>query len=317
MTQAKYEIQQVRKIIKKMLAKPLKLDYDELMQKHKGMLIKLSDFGSEKDRNKIKEITRLALINTVRKISNSKKLRLSRIQKEHPGYDRVAKKIYQENNGKSPWQQLVEDAGIIYSAKHQKEWNLRRIIENVSLWDTENLSVEKIYRTDAGLIGATIRLCKNTGKAAIISGIDYLNSATKTRGKERIYSFSPNEIVKFATDKSLDKDLALRVTVNAFVLRYYSPKEEIKITLGEQPNGYRCCQHHIHFNHGLETKLEQGRLNKKDMRIQLTFNKRIRNRFQKAGIYFEGAKTIDNAVSKYSSLIGLISEVYRKLPNNH
>lgn len=286
------------------------ISYQEFMNNYRGFIRRNSKRFTPDERAGIEASMRNALRKSLTELPE-KELRREYTISHHMNLFRAAEALYSRVNGKPSWQIAIEDAGKIDPSRKNSKWSIARIVKKFDLFIPEEIVFEHLKKGNSDFCAACWRKVGGLGKAAIISGFDYIKEG-KSNHPEIKYEFRSDETVKLATNSSLDNRSRARVIFNILALQYYTPDSGFSINLEEQPAGYRCCQQHIHFNHGLETRLEQGRQDRLKMRVLLTLNPGIQNPYHQAGMYFQGLESIDTAASKYNSLVDLIAEVKRK-----
>lgn len=292
-----------------------KIDYWQLMKAHRIAVMIAKTKLSGEDLLRLRGSIEKSLIVSITDLAKTEKIGLRYIQRNYPELDWACRGLYLRENEEAPWRQLVRKAHLIYPPKNPRGWNLKKIIERLDGEDERNILVEKILKEDSGFVAACIKRAGNFGKAAILSGMNYL-AFTKSHHKKTDYTFSKEEILKLALEPSLDNNLRARVIFNIFSLQYRPPDTEFSVVLGEQHKGYRNCQRHIYFSQGLETRFDQGIEDMCKMRILLILDPSMKNRVMQSGLYFQQTEAIEATIKEYHAIKDLVTEVNRKLSRN-
>jgi len=316
MTKPKYTEMEVAGVINKLFSEDPQLTYEELMGAHKRIIVyakqKMKDNVTVQDR--IKAITKRALILSVRKLAQSERIDLGYIQMKHMGLDRVARQVYARVNGKCPWRVLVEGSGLHYPSRQLREWNLKKLVERArtSRQEIEEIGTRGIYSYDSGFIGAARRIVGTFGKLAIIAGADFL---TRPGANKRFYSFSAEELVRFTSDESLDEEEKTRAIFNALSLQHYSWGEyssKVSRIISEGEDNFNLCQQGFFFHSNLESRLEQSQKKHDSLCVSLHLDN-ITNRFSRAGFYFHGENALDESNRFFHYLNGILTWLNNKI----
>lgn len=311
MVKPKYQREEVLQIIEKLYNQGPQLTYEELMREHKKIIFwvgwRLKD--DEKIQEKLKEIKRHSLFLSVRKLSETESVKLEYIQDKHPGLERVARQIYSRDKNKSPWQLLIEDAGIKYPCREKREWDLKKLLEKINfLYEkTREINYSKFYDTDAGFVGATHHLIRGFGKTAILAGIDYLKERNIHK---RICRFEDSELIKIMEEESLSMDEKVRSIFNALSLQYY-PLEDYKSRIWRilnKENSFRTCQENLYFQEKFGILFQQNKNNLLLYRVSMNLNN-VSNRFQNTNFYFSGKNSCSEALLFYKNLENILKRV--------
>lgn len=307
MTKPKYNVEEAKRTLCN-LTQENAMAYEELMKKHGNILMwasyKLKD---EQLQKQLREIKRRCLIVSLRALSNEEQLNLGYIQDKHPGLESIAKQIYSRNNGKSPWQLAVEDAGLKYPCKPQKQWNLKEILSEISSLEEEIMKIgEKgICRINPSLVQASKRYIRSFGRACLLAGIDFLKKEKvliNPRVQNEYYRFTADELRKIWKDKSLSEEEKARCLFNALSLQFYlQEKYRFKRRLDDGRKGFETCQQNSYFHGKLENILEQCKEDLSSFRVSLILEN-ISNRFYNARFYFSGEESGSNACKFYHEI---------------
>lgn len=305
MRKPKYNANEVQETIDYLFNNP-ELTYEETMQKHGNVLGWAR--GQLKENRGLQErllkIKRHSLILSVKKLAEEESIKLEYIQDKHPGLERIARQLYFRSNGKSPWQQAVEDAGLQYPSITRREWNLRKLINEVSSLEEEIKAIGQIgiNKKDSGIVRASVHHLKSFGKAAIVSGIDFLH--IRQRLEKRHYTFSIEELRKIYQNETLNEEEKAKYLFNTLALQFYpwnKNKSRIEKRLNDNSDSFLICQEKEYLDKKLESRLEQNKDDLASFRVSISLKETI-SKFQNAVFYFSGDKAGLEASNFYANL---------------
>lgn len=137
---------------------------------------------------------------------------------------RLAGHIYQPNNGRTPWQIALEEAGSVESARSWRGFNLAKILSELNKFSEsgEQLSTSNIMGLDGRLVKVANEYL-GFGKCVILTGYDYNSLPSIRNHPERVVlnRFSREDLQKIFRDKSLGGYDKVRCIFYALALQNY------------------------------------------------------------------------------------------------
>ncbi len=248
-------------------------------------------------------IKRKALLISIRRNARrNEDLSIAHTKSNYPYLLRCAESLYQRKDGKSPWQQVVEEAGFRYPSRRYEEWSLKRIIMKLRLFgdSLEERTSRDFQRFYTRLYLAVRYRIGSIGKALILVGIDY--TRRKRVSKAKCY-FTDEELSRIVQDNSLSKEDKAACIFNALALQYF-PLEECKTysrkELDSSDDSFRLIRQEEFLDRRVRIAFEQSR-NPPLLRfgVLIELSQDIENRIHNVRWYFQGGTSADDSLGFY------------------
>lgn len=312
MTKRKYSVEDFQRFLESIFP-----TYENLMKHHYGLVSVLNRRGTSEEKEVLGEIVGRALQESAKILFLEEKINLEYIQDKHPALDRAAREVYTRKDGKSPWQQVCEDAGLVYPCVNYKQRTLKSLLGEIfalgeSPEEIRNLKADK---KKTRLYSSTFRRLGNFGKAVILTGSDYCHFPYVTR-KER-YSFDMPDFEGLIKDTSLSYSDKVVCFFNAFALQYYGWEAEGKMSRNKESLEDYILNRQRRFFAGpfiealLMQKVGEDPAFSVSMSLEGTSNTFYRQNFSFSGK--DGKKRVTNAVDFFSYLATSLKVLDKRL----